>query len=171
LGRRIDGEAAWCSGAYRPSLLVELWVVLLLYGGGRMEDLRLLEGRGLRRLFGWRSIPDPTTFGRFLRRGGVRLAEQLDHLLWQVVQARWAATAVPRAVMLVLDSTVVQRCGLKQAGAEKGCNPTKKGRTPTRSRRVQGHQLFPSWGTRKIFAPAPSGIPDSAAGERERGGS
>jgi bifunctional oligoribonuclease and PAP phosphatase NrnA len=115
-------------GDYRPSLLVELWVVLLLYGGGRMEDLRLLRGRGIRRLFGWTSIPDPTTFGRFLRRGGVRLAEQLDVLLWQAVRARWAATAVPRSVMLVLDSTVVQRYGLKQAGAEKGYNPTKKGR-------------------------------------------
>jgi hypothetical protein len=128
LGQRIDAEAASLRGGYRPSLLVELWVVLLLYGGGCMEDLRLLEGRGLRRLFGWRSIPDPTTFGRFLRRGGVRLAERLDALLWQVVQARWAATAVPRSVMLVLDSTVVQRYGRKQAGAEKGYNPTKKGR-------------------------------------------
>jgi hypothetical protein len=128
LGQRIDAEAAWLRGGYRPSLLVELWVVLLLYGGARMEDLRLLRGRGIRRLFGWRSIPDATTFGRFLRRGGVRLAEQMDALLWQAVRARWAATAVPRSVMLVLDSTVVQRYGLKQAGAEKGYNPTKKGR-------------------------------------------
>lgn len=128
LGQRLDAGAAWLSGAYRPSLLVELWVVLLLYGGSRMEDLRLLEGRGIRRLFGWRSVPDPTTFGRFLRRGGLRLAEQLDHLLWGAVQARWAATAVPRSVMLVLDSTVVQRYGLKQAGAEKGYNPMKRGR-------------------------------------------
>lgn len=30
--------------------------------------------------------------------------------------------------MLVLDNTVVQRYGLKQAGAEKGYNPTRKGR-------------------------------------------
>jgi hypothetical protein len=128
LGERLDAETSWLSGDYRPSLLVELWVVLLLYGGGRMEDLRLLRGRGIRRLFGWQRVPDPTTFGRFLRRGGVRLAEQLDVLLWQAVRARWAATAVPRSVMLVLDSTVVQRYGLKQAGAEKGYNPTKKGR-------------------------------------------
>jgi len=128
VGRRIDAEAAWLSGAYRPSLLVELWVVLLLYGGGRMEDLRVLEGRGIRRLFGWRSIPDPTTFGRFLRRAGQRLAEQIDRLLWRAVRARWEVTAVPSSVMLVLDSTVVQRYGLKQAGAEKGYNPTKKGR-------------------------------------------
>jgi hypothetical protein len=128
LGQRIDAEAAWLRGDYRPSLLVELWVVLLLYGGGRMEDLRLLQGRSLHRLFGWKSVPDPTTFGRFLRRGGLRLAEQLDVLLWQGVRARWARTAVPGSVMLVLDSTVVQRYGLKQAGAEKGYNPTKKGR-------------------------------------------
>jgi hypothetical protein len=32
--------------------MVELWVVLLLYGGGSMHDPRLLSGRGIRRLFG-----------------------------------------------------------------------------------------------------------------------
>lgn len=128
LGERIDSEATWLRGAYRPSLLVELWVVLLLYGGGCMDDLQLLKGRGIGRLFGWRRIPDPTTFGRCLRRGGERLAEQLDGVLWQMVRARWAVSGVPHSVMLVLDSTVVQRYGLKQAGAEKGYNPTKKGR-------------------------------------------
>jgi hypothetical protein len=128
LGQRLDTQASWLGGAYRPSLMVELWVVLLLYGGGSMDDLRLLGGRGIRRLFGWRSVPDPTTFGRWLRRGGQRLARQLDRVLWQVVRGRWAATAVPRSVMLVLDSTVVQRYGLKQAGAAKGYNPRKRGR-------------------------------------------
>lgn len=128
LGQRIDTEATWLRGDYRPSLLVELWIVLLLYGGGSMDDLRLLSGRGLRRLFGWKAVPDPTTFGRWLRRGGERMAEQLDAVLWQMVRGRWATAGVPRAVMLVLDSTVVQRYGLKQAGAEKGYNPTKKGR-------------------------------------------
>jgi hypothetical protein len=128
LGRRIDTEAAWLRGDYRPSLLVELWIVLLLYGGGCMDDLRLLSGRGIRRLFGWKAVPNPTTFGRWLRRGGKRLAGQLDRVLWQMVRARWATTGVPHAGMLVLDSTVVQRYGLKQAGAEVGYNPTKKGR-------------------------------------------
>jgi hypothetical protein len=128
VGQRIDTEAAWLRGQYRPSLMVELWIVLLLYGGGCMDDLARLGGRGIRRLFGWKAVPDPTTFGRWLRRGGERLAGQLDGLLWQMVRARWAARGVPRAVMLVLDSTVVQRYGLKQAGAEKGYNPTKKGR-------------------------------------------
>jgi hypothetical protein len=128
LGQRIDQEATWLSGVFRPSLLVELWVVLLLYGGGSMDHLRWLGGRGIRRLFGWSRVPDPTTFGRFLRRGGERFAEVLDRLLWQVVRARWAVVGVPKAVMLVLDSTVVQRYGEKQAGAEKGYNPTKKGR-------------------------------------------
>ncbi len=128
LGQRLDTEAAWLRGDYRPSLMVELWVVLLLYGGGCMDDLSLLAGRGIRRLFGWKSVPDPTTFGRWLRRGGERLAVQLDAVLWQMVRARWAAVGVPKAVMLVLDSTVVQRYGLKQAGAEKGYNPTKRGR-------------------------------------------
>jgi hypothetical protein len=128
LGERIDATAEWLGGHYRSSLLVESWIVLLLYGGGSMDDLRWLAGRGIRRLFGWKAVPDPTTFGRWLRRGGERLARQLDGLLWQMVRARWAVAGVPKAVMLVLDSTVVQRYGLKQAGAEKGYNPTKRGR-------------------------------------------
>lgn len=128
LGERIDTTAEWLGGAYRPSLLVENWIVLLLYGGGSMDDLRGLAGRGIRRLFGWQAVPDPTTFGRWLRRGGERLAGQLDGVLWQMVRARWAIAGVPKAVMRVLDSTVVQRYGLKQAGAEKGYNPKKRGR-------------------------------------------
>lgn len=128
LGARLDTGSSWLPGVFRPSLLVEMWVVLLLYGGGRMEDLRLLAGRGIRRLFGWQVVPDPSTFGRFLRRGGERLARQIDEALWKAVQARWAQVGIPASVMLVLDSTVVQRYGLKQAGAEKGYNPTKKGR-------------------------------------------
>jgi hypothetical protein len=128
LGQRIDTEAAWLRGDYRPSLMVELWTTLLLYGGGSMDDLHLLGRRGIRRLFGWKRVPDATTFGRWLRRGGERLAGQLDGVLWQMVRARWRTSGVPSSVMLVLDSTVVQRYGLKQAGAEKGYNPTKRGR-------------------------------------------
>jgi hypothetical protein len=128
LGERIDTQASWLAGGYRPSLMIELWVVLLLYGGGCMDDLRRLAGRAVRRLFGWTAVPDPTTFGRWLRRGGERLAVQLDAVLWQMVRGRWAGAAVPRSVMLVLDSTVVQRYGLQQAGAERGYNPKKRGR-------------------------------------------
>ncbi len=128
LGVRIDQQAAWLPGVFRPSLMVEMWIALLLYGGGRMDDLRRLAGRGVRRLFGWKAVPDPTTFGRFLRRGGERLARQLDEVLWQVVRARWIQEGIPGVVMLVLDSTVIQRYGLQQAGAEKGYNPTKRGR-------------------------------------------
>lgn len=128
LGRKIDSEASWLAGLYRPSLMVEMWVVLLLYGGARMDDLPLLGRRGIRKLFGWLTVPDPTTFGRWLRRGGTRLAEVLDALLWRTVLARWAVVGAPKSVMLVLDSTVVLRYGLKQAGAEKGYNPKKPGR-------------------------------------------
>ncbi|MBA4157490.1 MAG: hypothetical protein H0X65_08440 [Gemmatimonadetes bacterium] len=93
LGQRIDTQASWLRGECRPSLMVELWVVLLLYGGGCMDDLRLLTGRGIRRLFGWKRLPNPTTFGRWLRRGGERLAGQLDRVLWQV--ARRGSRFVP----------------------------------------------------------------------------
>jgi hypothetical protein len=72
LGQRVDHEAAWLARDYRPSLLVEVWVVPLLYGGGSRDHLRSLAGRGMGRLFGWAAVPDPTTFGRFLRRGSER---------------------------------------------------------------------------------------------------
>jgi len=43
--------------------MVEAWIVLLRYGGGVMSDLPLLDRRGVRRLFGWLGVPNPTTFG------------------------------------------------------------------------------------------------------------
>ncbi|WP_419937407.1 hypothetical protein [Candidatus Palauibacter sp.] len=41
--------------------------MLLLYGGGAMDDLPLLERRGVRRIFAWTRVPHPATFGRWLR--------------------------------------------------------------------------------------------------------
>ncbi|HEY7768548.1 IS1380 family transposase [Longimicrobium sp.] len=116
-------------GHYRPSLQVEQWLALLLYGGSSMDHLPLLEKRGVQALFGWEAVVNPTTFGRFLRRTGEHGAGVLDELLLKTVRSRWdAAGRVPRVVMLMFDSTVVQRYGLKQAGAVNGYNPTKKGR-------------------------------------------
>lgn len=130
LGAYLDEQLASVGGRYRPSLHAEQWISLLLYGGGCMDHLPLLESRGVRALFGWERVVDPTSFGRFLRRAGQKGAQEVDGALRKVVRARWSASGgVPRAVQLVLDSTVVQRYGVKQAGAEKGYNPKKKGRT------------------------------------------
>jgi len=128
LGRRLDEKGRGVPGVYRPSLWVEVWVALLLYGGRWLDDLRLLRSRGVSRLFGWARVPDATTFGRFLRRAAGVLVPALDELVWHVLLVRWRVVGVPRRVMLVLDSTVVVRYGTKQAGAEKGYNPKKPGR-------------------------------------------
>ena len=128
LGLHIDRSTGRIDKRYRSSLMIEAWVALLLYGGGVMDDLALLSGRGIRSLFGWHAVPDPTTFGRWLRRGGREMVELLDELTWRVVCARWETTGVPRSVRLMLDSTVVARYGVKQAGAERGYNPKKRGR-------------------------------------------
>lgn len=129
LGTRIDHLLCDVGGQYQPSLLAEQWTSLLLYGGYCMDHLPLLEKRGVQTLFGWKSVVDATTFGRFLRRAGSSGAKALDGLLRQVVRARWDAEGqVPKAVKLIFDSTVVQRYGTKQAGACKGYNPQKKGR-------------------------------------------
>ena len=47
--------------------MTEAWSALLPYGGGVIDDPPLLGRRGVRRIFGWTRVPDPTTFGRWLR--------------------------------------------------------------------------------------------------------
>jgi hypothetical protein len=128
IGGWLDGRCEGVTGRFRASLLVEQWVVLLLYGGGVMDDLELFRHRGIRRLFGWVKIPDPSTFGRWLRRAAETLVPVLDELVWQVVRIRWAWAGVPAALTVVLDSTVSVRYGQTQAGAERGYNPKKPGR-------------------------------------------
>jgi hypothetical protein len=129
IGSWLDRRTGELPGRFRPSLMVELWVVLLLYGGGWMDDLKRLGRRGIRRLFGWKAVPDPTTFGRWLRRSGAALVPVLDELLRELVRRRWQVSGgAPKRLTLLLDSTVVRRYGLKQAGAEKGYNPQRPGR-------------------------------------------
>ncbi len=129
LGGWIDGRAGEVPGRYRPSLMVESWVVPLLYGGGAMDDLPLLERRGVRRIFGWARVPHPATFGRWPRCSAAVMSPLLDDLPWRMVRRRWElAGGAPRSATIVMDSTVVVRYGLKQAGAERGYNPKKPGR-------------------------------------------
>ena len=90
LGRRIEHHAPQIGGRFRSPLMIESWIALLLYGGGAMDDLQWLDGRGVRSLFGWKTVPDPTTFGRWLRRGGKEMTELLDELTWYMVRTRWA---------------------------------------------------------------------------------
>ena len=126
----IDDRAKKEKGFFRPGLMTEVWIALLLYGGGVIDDLPLLDRRGVRRIFGWVRVPDPTTFGRWLRRANGRMVPLLDELLWRMVRQRWALLpgGVPGKLTLMLDSTVVVRYGQKQAGAEVGYNPKKRGR-------------------------------------------
>lgn len=125
--RWLDEQTRWLGGEYRPALMVELWLALQWWGGGWMDDLRLLESRGIRRLFGWVRIPPPPTYGRWLRRAGERMAKLVDELVLRTVRQRWGARP-PKRVMLILDSFVSVRYGSQQAGAEVGYNPRKKGR-------------------------------------------
>jgi len=128
LGAWIDDRAEEVGGWFASSLMIEVWVALLWYGGGWMDDLELMARRRVRRLFGWERVPDPTTFGRWLRRAGAVLVPCIDRLLRRLVRRRWEERVIPKQVMLALDSTVVVRYGLKQAGAEVGYNPKKPGR-------------------------------------------
>lgn len=127
LGRWLDAREVGGQEEYRMSLMVETWTALLLYGGSHMDHLAWLKARGVGELFGWEEVPHPTTFGRWLRRNAELKRESLEEALRKVVLARWGK-AVPKSVMLILDATVVLRYGKKQAGAEVGYNPKKRGR-------------------------------------------
>jgi hypothetical protein len=128
-GKALDEALPEVGGAYRPAICAEQWIALLAKGGYAMDHLAQLESDHVQALFGWSDVVDPTTFGRFLRRGGKKAAAAVDEVLRGVVRARWDASGgVPRTVMLLFDSTVVQRYGRKQAGAVNGYNPAKKGR-------------------------------------------
>lgn len=127
LGRWLDAQEVGGQEEYRMSLMVEAWTALLMYGGSHMDHLEWLKARGVGELFGWEEIPHPTTFGRWLRRNADLKRKSLEEALRKVVLARWGA-AVPKSVMLILDATVVLRYGKKQAGAEVGYNPRKRGR-------------------------------------------
>jgi hypothetical protein len=128
VGAALDGAGKRIGGIYRPSLMVEQWMSVLWYGGGCMDDLERLEARGVRDLFGWKAVVDPTTYGRWLRRAGAAMAQIVEDLLREVVALRWSVVGVPQEVMLIFDATVSVRYGLRQAGAEVGYNPHKKGR-------------------------------------------
>ena len=92
--RWLDERTDEVSGFFRPSLMVEVWVALLLYGGGWLEDLELLATRGIRRLFGWARVPDPTTFGRWLRRAAPGLLPVVDRLIRHLVKLRWTEAVI-----------------------------------------------------------------------------
>jgi len=128
LGGWLDERTSEIGGRYRPSLMVEVWTTLLLYGGSRLDDLELLERRGVRRIFGWLEVPDATTMGRWLRRAGGPLTVLLDRLVREIVAWHWRKVGLPESVTLLLDSTVSVRYGEQQAGAERGYNPHKVGR-------------------------------------------
>lgn len=61
LGGWIDDRASEVGGWFTSSLMVEVWIALLWYGSGWLDDLKLMARRRVRRLFGWERVPDPTT--------------------------------------------------------------------------------------------------------------
>lgn len=128
IGAALDKLGAGIGGKYRPSLMVEQWLSVLWYGGGCMDHLEQLEARGVRELFGWKAVADPTTYGRWLRRAGDEMGKQVEEVEREAVSLRWSVVGVPKEAMLIFDATVQVRYGLDQAGAEIGYNPHKKGR-------------------------------------------
>jgi hypothetical protein len=124
----LDALGSGLGGDYRPGTMVEQWLSVLWYGGGCLDHLKQLEARGVRELFGWDAVADPTTYGRWLRRDGDEMGKQVEEVLREVVSLRWSVVGVPEEVMLIFDATVQVRYGRDQAGAEVGFNPHKKGR-------------------------------------------
>lgn len=124
----LDALGAGIGGDFRPATMVEQWLSVLWYGGGCLDHLEQLEARGVRELFGWKAVANPTTYGRWLRRAGDEMGKQVEEVLREVVSLRWSVVGVPEEVMLIFDATVQVRYGFDQAGAEVGFNPHKMGR-------------------------------------------
>ncbi len=128
VGAALDALGSGIGGGYRPAAMVEQWLSVLWYGGGCLDHLAQLEARGVRELFGWTAVADPTTYRRWLRRAGSEMARQVEEVMREAVSLRWSVVGVPKEVMLIFDATVSVRYGREQAGAEIGYNPHKKGR-------------------------------------------
>ena len=95
VGATLDRLGTGIGGDYRPSTMVEQWLSVLWYGGGCMDHLDHLRARGVCELFGWESIADPTTCGRWLRRGGDEMAEPVEEVTREAVSMRWSVVGVP----------------------------------------------------------------------------
>ena len=106
----IDGRANKEKGSYRPGLMIEVWIALLLYGGGVIDDCRS-SSAGVCAGSSAGSVCRTHDVGRWLRRASERMVPLLDELLWRMVRQRWAlrARGVPKKLTLTLDSTVVVR--------------------------------------------------------------
>ena len=118
---RVRGGGGRITDAGGLVVVRKLWDALGLGGW--------IDRRGVRRIFGWARVPHPATFGRWLRGSAAVLSPLLDELLWRMVRRRWELVGgAPWSATIVMDSTVVVRYGLKQAGAERGYNPKKPGR-------------------------------------------
>lgn len=83
-----------------------------------MDDLPLLHHRGVRRVFGWVRVPDPTSFGRWRRRSGRAMFPLLDTLLWRMVLQRWALAGGRRDITVRLHHP--HQRGRGQATGRKG---------------------------------------------------
>src|SRR3989337_1475950 len=85
----LDALGAGIGGDFRPATMVEQWLSVLWYGGGCLDHLKQLEARGVRELFGWEAVANPTTYGRWLRRDGDEMGKQVETVLREVVSLRW----------------------------------------------------------------------------------
>ncbi len=120
-------------GFYRPGLMTEVWIALLLYGSGVIDDLPLLERRGVRRIFGWARVPDPTTFGRWLR----VLVQENAALERENATLREPIAELERSA--APDSTTSSKPPASDS-------PGKKSATPRRTRSPRGPSPRPSGG-------------------------
>lgn len=63
-GAWLDRRSSHVPGRYRSCLMiVELWIALLFYGGGLLDDVAWLARRGIREFFGWRRVRHARTLG------------------------------------------------------------------------------------------------------------
>lgn len=104
--------------------LVESFIVSVWCGANRFLHTEVTrQDEALRKVFGWRKVPGNDAYKRFFSKFDQATNQRVgDHLFgWHFNQLRFDDFT------LDLDSSVVTRYGFQQ-GAQKGYNPTKRGR-------------------------------------------
>jgi len=116
------------NGHYSTGELVLAMVYPIILGIKRLQTTRLLRTNGLfQYLTGLRSYPHATTLQRFLRQSAPHLVPRLRALHDRFLIQMESASVTRRRYIFDFDSTVLVVYG-DQEGAERGYNPTKRGR-------------------------------------------
>ncbi|WDP92380.1 MAG: IS1380 family transposase [Desulfobacter sp.] len=109
---------------YPTHELLQQLIALRIIGGEAIQDVRLLEEPAMKRMFQWKHIVHPTSYGRRLK----TMTWQHNLNLEKISTHLSSLVAKPGKKFITVDSSVCTVHGQKVEGADTGYNPHKPGR-------------------------------------------